>query len=222
MRVLRTILQILKINNQNTIFIANGLFLEILIAGIFRKINFVAKIPGDIVWERSRNLGRTSTNFLDFQDENLKMRDSLNRFLFTLCLRKAKKIIAPTQQLANIIANWGISKNRIVVIPNGVDSFIYKPAKIKKEIDVICVSRLVSWKHIDEIIKDIQSIQDQIYTKEQARDKVLADIQTKQDAKIEALESKVDQLTDALRKSDSASSALASKIAVLQQLGKIQ
>ncbi len=152
-RILKTILQIIRRNSKGTIFIANGLFLEILIARIFSKIKFVAKIPGDIVWERSRNLGRTKANFAEFQNVNLKARDRLNRFIFTSCLRKAEKIIAPTQQLANIINNWGIPENKILVIPNGVDSSVYKPSKIEKKIDVICVSRLVPWKHIDEIIK---------------------------------------------------------------------
>jgi len=45
---------------RKRVVLMNGLFLETLLAKVISRARLVAKVPGDIVWERARNQGLTS------------------------------------------------------------------------------------------------------------------------------------------------------------------
>lgn len=153
-RMLKTVKAILRNSNDNKIILANGMFIEILLASYINpKLRFVAKIPGDIVWERSRNLRRTKLNLKEFQGIQIGMRDRFNRMLFTCSLRRASRVITPSEELKEICINWGINSNKITVVGNAADEFHFKIIQEEKDIDILCVSRLVSWKNIDTVIR---------------------------------------------------------------------
>jgi glycosyltransferase involved in cell wall biosynthesis len=65
---------------------------------------------------------------------------SLNRF---------QTITTPSHQLAELVANWGV-KTQVVVIPNGIR--ITEIKQSIKEYDVVTLSRLVSWKNVGMVI----------------------------------------------------------------------
>lgn len=134
--------------------LANGSLLEMLIASLFGKIDYVVKLPGDIVWEQAVERGKTNLGMLDFQESRLKFRNWLIRRLTTYCLLRARKIIVPSKILAAVCHNWGVPSEKIVLIPNSVDLdvFFHKPY-IDKEFDVITVSRLIGIKQIDGLIR---------------------------------------------------------------------
>lgn len=133
--------------------IANGLFLEVYFASLITGRKYVSKVPGDIVWERARNSGYTNKPLEEFQSELLNMKYRIFRSLFSRSLKKSRKVIVPTQQLQELCFEWGVSKDNVVVIPNSVDTSIFtRNPKIEQEFDVIIVNRLVSWKHVDEVI----------------------------------------------------------------------
>ena len=69
-RYIQLIRQILFYADGNTVFIANGCFLEIYLASLLRNLQYLAKIPGDIVWERARVLGKTKVGIEDFQNSS--------------------------------------------------------------------------------------------------------------------------------------------------------
>ena len=48
----------------------NGLFLETLLAKVISRARLVAKVPGDIVWERARNQGLTSLTIDQYQGKD--------------------------------------------------------------------------------------------------------------------------------------------------------
>ena len=107
-RYTNAICQIISINSNNNLVLANGMFLEVLIAKILKpKIKYVAKVPGDIVWERSRNMGRTHLSINDFQKSRLHIRDYVQRIFFTLSLRMAYKVIVPSIELSEMCIYWG-------------------------------------------------------------------------------------------------------------------
>lgn len=153
LRMAKTIREIIRLHNQGFTFLANGLFIEVFIASLIKPISFVSKLPGDVVWERATTKGRTSLNIIDFQKSKLRFADLLHRKLINSNLRKAKKIICPTNQIKDICTGWGTNPAKILVIPNGVNASSYCTVAIEKDIDLLCVNRLVPWKNVDQVIE---------------------------------------------------------------------
>ena len=150
-RMIKTALFIRK-KSRDSRFLVNGLFLETLLASLLKPIDYVAKVPGDIVWERARNTKRTHLNIDEFQ-KKVPLSLKFMRWAFVLSLKKARTIISPSTHLAGLIRDWGINEAKITVVPNSVDSQLFKPDfKAEKLYDIITVSRLVEWKGVKELI----------------------------------------------------------------------
>lgn len=60
----------------------------------------------------------------------------------------ADKCLIPTAALADwVVDNYKIKRQKIIIAPNNVDTELFAPAaKVKKDIDIICVGRLVAKK----------------------------------------------------------------------------
>lgn len=152
-RYFNVIRKILKISHSKNSIIANGMFIEILGAKLTKwGLKYTAKVPGDIVWERSRNKKRTTLSIIDFQNSKLDLKDKVFRVLFTYSLKFAEKVIVPSLELKILCQNWGVPTNKIEIIGNAVDENHFKLIETKKDIDVLCVSRLVAWKNLDSVI----------------------------------------------------------------------
>ena len=132
--------------------IANGCFLEVYVASLIVRKKYVAKVPGDIVWERAVNSGLTELDILSFQDQKLPIRFRLFRWLYSSALKRATFVIAPSKLLCNLAETWGVPRESIVYIPNSIDTNFYSPKQGEDLFHAIAVNRLVSWKHVDQII----------------------------------------------------------------------
>ena len=153
-RYLKTVVLILKKQRRVDSIIANGLFVELSIARYLSNLTYVVKVPGDIVWERARNLGLTNSDIESFQKEDLPASLRWMRFLFTRCLRMSSAIIVPSEQLKWLVEAWGVESHKINVIHNSVDTELFHPvSSLKKDIDVLTVCRLVPWKGVSELIE---------------------------------------------------------------------
>lgn len=152
-RYISTVFQIYKnaVNVQH--ILANGLFIELLIASKFLKLDYSVKVPGDIVWERARNRSITDKNVEEFQSEKLSWKYRIFRSLNSRCLRNARAVIVPSEQLFRLCETWGIPKDKIRLVHNSVFTNFFYPIEQPKKFDVLTVARLVKWKGIDEIIK---------------------------------------------------------------------
>lgn len=153
LRMLSSALSVIQPVFKKKIILMNGLFLEVLIASFFSRSPIVAKVPGDIVWERARNQGRTILSIDEYQGSERGF-ERVFRFFFTWSLKKARVVIAPSFHLKSLIENWGIDSKNIVIIRNSVDTkfFLPEPEK-RKKYDLITVCRLVPWKGVEEIIR---------------------------------------------------------------------
>jgi len=139
---------------KSTEIIANGFFIETFLACLLAKRSYVAKIPGDIVWEKAKNANLTNLSIVEFQKANLQFKLRIFRAVNNLSIRSARKVICPTTELAHLAELWGVDVKKIIVIPNSVDSSRFSPDKnIAKDIDIICVNRLVEWKGLHEVIQ---------------------------------------------------------------------
>jgi glycosyltransferase involved in cell wall biosynthesis len=134
--------------------IAVGAFLEIYIASIVKRIKYVAKVPGDIVWERARNNKVTELDINDYQESKLPTKYRFFRYLFTRSLKRASLVIVPSSGLFQLCIQWGIPESRLRIIQNSVD--LSKFSTLKRDsfkFDVLTVCRLAPWKGVDELIE---------------------------------------------------------------------
>jgi glycosyltransferase involved in cell wall biosynthesis len=134
--------------------IAVGVFLETYFASIFKRFKYVAKVPGDIVWERARNSKVTNLDINDFQQSQLSPKYRIFRCLFTQSLKRASLVIVPSKGLLQLCIRWGVPESRIRLIPNSVD--LTKFSTLKRDsykFDVLTVCRLAPWKGVDELIE---------------------------------------------------------------------
>jgi glycosyltransferase involved in cell wall biosynthesis len=139
-------------SNKNTIILANGAFVETFIASLLFRRKYVTKIPGDQVWEISKNKGWTNLNIEEFQSEKLKPIQIILRALLNLSFKHSKFVITPSSQLQMLATKWGINTEKINVIYNSVDSEKFGKIHLQKKFDLITVCRLVPWKGLEELI----------------------------------------------------------------------
>ena len=155
-RFLLCVVAIRQMMRTGTPIVANGMFLETLIARYFgvRRFSYVCKVPGDIVWERARNSKKTVLDIDSFQGSKLTLGLRLFRKLFSLSLLRASFVIVPSSHLQDLVRLWGVPGSRIRLIYNSIDIANFSPIQTqKKSFDVITVSRLVPWKGIDTVIE---------------------------------------------------------------------
>ena len=130
------------------------------IAALLSGRSYVAKVPGDIVWERATNSGSTHLDVREFQSEKLNWRYRLFRYLFTKSLIRAKAVIVPSPLLLELCITWGISKDKVHLIYNSVDVNSFGPLELSEvPYDCIVVNRLVELKNVDEVIQACHSKQ---------------------------------------------------------------
>lgn len=136
-----------------TSVLAIGAFLETYLSSIIFRFSYVAKVPGDIVWERARNNGLTKSNIENFQNESLSIKYRIFRDLYSRSLKRADYVIVPSMGLLNLCRSWGIPVSKIRLIYNSVESLdIPSIATSGTRYDLVTVCRLTSWKGVDEII----------------------------------------------------------------------
>jgi glycosyltransferase involved in cell wall biosynthesis len=148
------IYKIIRNSGRKTLILSNGAFIETYIACRITGRKYIAKIPGDPVWELSRNRKWTLLSRKDFQFEKLNFPQLILRFAFNSSFRNAKYLITPANELAVFAKNWGVPEEKIKLIFNCVDPKKFKCLEKKqKKYDLITVSRLVEGKGIKELIE---------------------------------------------------------------------
>jgi glycosyltransferase involved in cell wall biosynthesis len=97
---------------------AVGMYSRSSSASLLWRIPLVMKLVSDPAYERARRLGLFSGTLEDFQ---LRQPAPALRALKTwrvLMVSRASRVVIPSDYLARIVSGWGISANRIAVIPN--------------------------------------------------------------------------------------------------------
>ena len=157
-RWLKTIFTIYKLGKNKDLIFVNGLGTETTIANIFLKKKIIRKIVGDPVWERAYSKAKISESFDEFQVKNYGFSISLQKKVRSFSIKKSDIVVTPSQHLKNFIQNLGF-KNKIEIINNGV--FIPEENTnifTNDQINITIVSRLVSHKNIEKIIKAISDL----------------------------------------------------------------
>jgi glycosyltransferase involved in cell wall biosynthesis len=150
-RSLKVILALSKqLGSVDAVF-SNGLYPETAsLLKIFKIRKSLAKIVGDPVWEKARNQNRTGMNLTDFITGKPSIKDRILRWIYLLSWNQFSALTCPSEELCGVIKGLGVRPS-IFYIPNGVD---IRPEEIQhKKYDLVCVSRLVSWKNLDVVIE---------------------------------------------------------------------
>ena len=157
-RWLKTIFTIYKLGKNKDLIFVNGLGTEATIANIFLNKKIIRKIVGDPVWERAYSKAKISESFDEFQVKNYGFSISLQKKVRSFSIKKSDIVVTPSKHLKNFILNLGF-KNKIEIINNGVlipeeNTNIFT----NDQINITIVSRLVSHKNIEKIIKAISDL----------------------------------------------------------------
>jgi glycosyltransferase involved in cell wall biosynthesis len=78
----------------------------------------VVKVAGDPAYERSVRRGLYSGGLAEFQAADLRLRAAMLRRWRTLTVRRAAHLFCPSAFLREIVMSWGISGDRVSVLPN--------------------------------------------------------------------------------------------------------
>ena len=157
-RWLKTIFTIYKLGGNKDLIFVNGLGTEVTIANIFLKKKIIRKIVGDPAWERAYSKAKISESFDEFQIKNYGFSISLQKKVRSFSIKKSDIVVTPSKHLKNFILNLGF-KNKIEIINNGV--FIPEENTnifTNDQINITIVSRLVSHKNIEKIIRAISDL----------------------------------------------------------------
>ena len=132
-------------------------FPAMLVSKILRK-KFVIKIVGDYAWEQYQNKNKGIDLIESFQNKKYDFLTELRRRIQKLVVKKADKVIVPSEFLKKIVAGWDVDERKIEVIYNAFS----EPEKIKSvKLDgdvIISAGRPEPWKGfntLNEIMPDL-------------------------------------------------------------------
>jgi len=128
-------------------------FPAMLVSKILKK-KFVIKIVGDYAWEQGVNQFRLKDLIEPFQSKEYNFKVELIRKMQKLVVKKADKIIVPSEFLKKIVSEWGINPGKIFVVYNSAPEVkdIKGDLKIGGDI-IVSGGRLEPWKGMDTLIE---------------------------------------------------------------------
>jgi glycosyltransferase involved in cell wall biosynthesis len=157
---------------KDLIFVNGRLLPEVMAVRASLGLPVVAKVVGDAAWEKAIRCRRITHDFDTFQHTRYDPVIESWRFLQNLCVRKAERLIAPSNYLKQTLLSWGARENRISVIPNAVSSFPFffkdsdksSRTRPKKTFKILCAGRLAFHKRVDQIIQALAQLPDTTLT----------------------------------------------------------
>ena len=160
-RWFKTIVKIYNVSKKSDLIFVNGLGTEATIANLFSRKKVIRKIVGDPVWERVYNRKLINESFDDFQENKHGIFISLQKIIRNWSINKSNLIITPSQHLKTFINKIGVD-NKILVINNGVtiqetNNKVFQ----NRIIQLLVISRLVTQKNIDSIIKAVKVMENE-------------------------------------------------------------
>lgn len=159
----QAVLAVLRAARRADVLLVNGLLEAAVCANAIARRPCAVKIVGDSAWERARNQGLTTQEFVSFQQREhggtiARWRRRRNR-----CLRRASVIVVPSEFLRGVVEGWGVGRP-IRVIPNGVDAAFVHAAEAADATAlrtayglparfVLYAGRLTNWKGCDTLVR---------------------------------------------------------------------
>ncbi len=164
-RILRTLSSIVRHGADADIIYANGLVTEAALANWLLRKALVAKVVGDLAWERSRDKGWIDDDIDAFQQVRYGARVELLRWRRTWTYQQMQHTIVPSGYLRDmLVQSWRLSPRRVSVIYNAYEGLPEQvkpePIALETKQKLITVCRLTSWKGVDGLIALLTSLPD--------------------------------------------------------------
>ncbi len=134
--------------------------LPAVLAGMLLKKPVVLKFVGDEAWERAAQAGKTKkdlANFLASPEGGYKtsLFISIQRFV----LNHATAVVPPSQFLGEMITTYyGVPQEKVSVNYNAFEGAPVSGELSRKPHQILSVGRLVSWKHVDGIMRALKIV----------------------------------------------------------------
>ena len=122
----------------------------VAVASFFSGKKFIVRVPGDYAWEQGVQRFGVKENIDDFQTKSYGLAVAVFRVIQKFVIRRALRVIAPSQYLARIVRGW-VPTKEIDVIYNGIDISAEMNQFLTKNL-IISAGRLVPWKGFAELI----------------------------------------------------------------------
>ncbi len=132
-------------------------FPSLVAAKILNK-KFIVRVPGDFAWEQSTQRFGVKESIDLFQNKKYGWRVELLRSIQKFVVRNATQVIVPSEYFYNLVGAWGVSRERIKKIYNGVSVPEGLQSISHDEKTVVSAGRLVSWKGFDDLINIIKDL----------------------------------------------------------------
>ncbi len=131
------------------------------LAAMILKKKFLVRVPGDHAWEQGTQRFGVSGFLDDFPkwDSSWPLWLKIIRTAQLFVIRRAEKIVVPSEYLKKIVESWGVQKSKIVTIYNGVavpdvgNRDVLRGLLNFNDTYIISVGRLVPWKGFDALIR---------------------------------------------------------------------
>jgi glycosyltransferase involved in cell wall biosynthesis len=164
-RIPRTVRTIVACGGQADVIYANGLATETVLANSVLHKPILAKVVGDLAWERSRDKGWIADDFETFQKKRYSPKVEWMRWRRNFTYRRMHQIIVPSRYLSNVlIGSWRLPAERIQVVYNSFEVSNSEAPPIQLDLPVkhtiITVCRLTGWKGVDGLIQVLADLTD--------------------------------------------------------------
>jgi len=137
--------------------------LPALFVSKLQKKRFFVKIVGDYAWEQGRQRFGVKEGLDAFVERrSVSLPVQILRSIQTYVAARATRVIVPSFYLKRIVSTWGIPESSIEVIYNAIPPSEKGlcPEELTGLRDplVLCVSRLVPWKHVNKVIDAVGKV----------------------------------------------------------------
>lgn len=158
-RLWRVVMTIRQLARAGDVVLANTLGFEAALAGMLARRPVVHKVVGDYAWERARNQGLFPGTIDDYQTAKKSVRLRLLDAWRNWPLRRAARVIMPSEYLRRLVIGWGVPASRTEVIYNAFEAgrrgISATSSRGNQPTIVTTVCRLVPWKGVAGIIEAV-------------------------------------------------------------------
>lgn len=176
LRFPRTLRAIWQHAREADVIYANGLVTETALVNTILRRPLVAKVVGDMAWERCRDKGWISDDIDPFQSKRYSCKVELMRWRRNWSYRRMHSIIVPSEYLKHMLTvHWGLPEERVQVIYNSFEQVAATEGRnyqdrenTRTEIGLstryllITVCRLTGWKGVDGLIRALPELDPEV------------------------------------------------------------
>ncbi len=145
-----------KAGEANVIFAQDvvSVGLPAFIVARLRRKTFFVRVPGDYAWEQAVQRYGVTQTIDDFQGKTYGLKIGVLRFVQKVVTKYADRVITPSDYFRELVSGWGVSKEKISTIYNGVDlNVVPAPIKRPQSFTIVSAGRLVPWKGFETLIE---------------------------------------------------------------------